>query len=68
MALEAVDISLVIGDRDILSKVSFEAMDGCITALVGPNGAGKTTLLRTLAGDGVASQGEVKGRSRSGSR
>ena len=59
MALEAVDISLVIGDRDILSKVSFEAMDGCITALVGPNGAGKTTLLRTLAGDGDASQGEV---------
>ena len=59
MALEAVDISLAIGDRDILSKVSFEAMDGCITALVGPNGAGKTTLLRTLAGDGDASQGEV---------
>lgn len=59
MALEAVDISVVIGDRDILSKVSFEAMDGCITALVGPNGAGKTTLLRTLAGDGDASQGEV---------
>ena len=60
MALEAVDISLAIGDRDILFKVSFEAMDGCITALVGPNGAGKTTLLRTLAGDGYASQGEVR--------
>ena len=59
MALEAVDISLAIGDRDILSKVSFEAMDGSITALVGPNGAGKTTLLRTLAGDGDVSQGGV---------
>ena len=60
MALEAMDISLAIGGRDILSEVSLEAMDGCITALVGPNGAGKTTLLRTLAGDGDASQGEVR--------
>ena len=60
MALEAVDISLTIDGKPILSQVSLEAMDGCITALVGPNGAGKTTLLRTLAGDGDASQGEVR--------
>lgn len=59
MALAALDISVALNGKDILSKVSLEAADGCITALVGPNGAGKTTLLRTLAGDTSGSQGAV---------
>ena len=44
VALAAVDISVALNGKDIVSKVSLEAADGCITALVGPNGAGKTTL------------------------
>ena len=42
VALAAVDISVALNGKDIVSKVSLEAADGCITALVGPNGAGKT--------------------------
>lgn len=60
MALAAVNISVAVGGSEILSRVSLEASDGCITALVGPNGAGKTTLLKTLAGDGDARQGVVQ--------
>ena len=59
MALAAVDISVALDGKDIVSEVSLEAADGCITALVGPNGAGKTTLLRTLAGETQGSQGAV---------
>ena len=40
VALAAVDISVALDGKDIVSKVSLEAADGCITALVGPNGAG----------------------------
>jgi iron complex transport system ATP-binding protein len=60
MALEAVDISLAIGGKAILSQVSLAAADGCITALVGPNGAGKTTLLRALAGEGIVGRGSTR--------
>ncbi len=38
------------GDAHVLSDVSFEAPESCITRVLGPNGAGKTTLLRSITG------------------
>ncbi len=42
-----------------LKSVSFDVLDGEITALLGPNGAGKTTLLRILAGLENPDNGQV---------
>ena len=44
------DISLTIGDHDILNGVSFDAEEGQIIGLIGPNGSGKTTLFNVLSG------------------
>ena len=44
------DLSVRIGQRNILSDISVEIEDGKWTCLVGPNGAGKTTLLKSLLG------------------
>ncbi|MGC8201088.1 heme ABC transporter ATP-binding protein [Aliiroseovarius sp. PTFE2010] len=49
--LEAKNLSVRFGRRDILHGLSFAAKPGEITAIVGPNGSGKTTLLRALTGD-----------------
>jgi ABC-2 type transport system ATP-binding protein len=38
------------GNKDILSKVTFEAKSGRVTAFLGPNGAGKSSTLRILLG------------------
>lgn len=49
--LEATDITVRLGRREILHGVDFHARPGELTAIVGPNGSGKTTLLRALTGD-----------------
>lgn len=49
--MEARNITVRLGRREILSGVNFTARPGALTAIVGPNGSGKTTLLRTLTGD-----------------
>lgn len=48
--LAASGVSVALGRRPVLSKLSFALKRGEFVALVGPNGAGKTTLLRALAG------------------
>lgn len=49
--IECKNITVHLGRRLVLDKVSFLARAGEVTAIVGPNGSGKTTLLRTLIGE-----------------
>jgi iron complex transport system ATP-binding protein len=43
-------LSVRLGHRDVVSKVSFTARASTITVLLGPNGAGKSTILKAAAG------------------
>jgi iron complex transport system ATP-binding protein len=47
--LQAENVIVRHGGREILSRVSLALGEGELVGLVGPNGAGKTTLLRILA-------------------
>jgi ABC transport system ATP-binding/permease protein len=58
--LDAVDVSLVLGGREILSSVTWRLGPGDRVALVGVNGSGKTSLLRLLAGELHPSSGEIQ--------
>lgn len=42
-------ISVRIGEKEILEKVSLTANQGDLIGLIGPNGSGKSTLLRSMA-------------------
>lgn len=57
--LDARDICVSYGKRQILHGVDFRAEAGEVTAIVGPNGSGKTTLLRAVTGE-ADYQGEVR--------
>lgn len=59
MTLQAEDITVKLGKRQVLSGVHFSARAGRVTAIVGPNGSGKTTLLRAMTGE-VPHQGKVR--------
>lgn len=48
--LELRDVSLTIGNHDILSGVSFDVEEGQVIGLIGPNGSGKTTLFNVISG------------------
>jgi iron(III) transport system ATP-binding protein len=43
-------LSVSLGERTIISDISFDLREGQIASLLGPSGCGKTTLLRTIAG------------------
>lgn len=49
-ALRLIDVSVSLGGRLILDRVTFEPAAGQLNAIIGPNGAGKTTLLRAILG------------------
>jgi len=57
--LRAVDLSVTVGDRDLLHRAHFDVHPGDKVGLVGRNGAGKTTLLRTLSGTRQPASGKV---------
>jgi iron complex transport system ATP-binding protein len=49
-SLEARNLTVRRGGRDILRECTVRAGRGALTAVIGPNGSGKSTLLRALAG------------------
>ena len=58
--IEMEEVSITLGDREILHDVSFALFNGARLGLVGPNGSGKTTLLRAMTGEIPVSAGVVK--------
>ena len=56
--LEARDISVTLGRKQVLHGAGLSAQPGAMTVIVGPNGSGKTTLLRAITGD-LACRGTV---------
>ncbi len=57
--LRVCDIDVFYGDAQALDRVSIDAEEGQIVALVGANGAGKTSLIRTIAGMQRPAQGRI---------
>ena len=57
--LEARDLAIRLGRREVLRGLSLAVHAGQWLALVGPNGAGKSTLLSVLAGLRRADAGQV---------
>ena len=53
------DLSVSIGEAEILREVSLEVGRGEFLTVIGPNGAGKSTLLRCLDGILAPSSGGV---------
>jgi ABC transport system ATP-binding/permease protein len=58
--LEAVDISLKLGEREVLHGLTWRLGPGERVALVGVNGSGKTSLVKLLAGEIQPTTGEVE--------
>ncbi len=57
--LALTDVSVRLGDREVLRNVELSAPRGRVTALMGPNGAGKSTVLRAALGQ-VPSHGSIR--------
>ena len=57
--IEVRDVSLRLGDTDVLQHVDLTLRPGEILTLIGPNGAGKTTLLRVALGLTKPTSGQV---------
>src|ERR1700761_8137884 len=58
--VDAVDVSKLVGTRQILQDMSLSIEPGELVAIAGGSGAGKTTLLEILAGLQPPSGGEVR--------
>jgi iron complex transport system ATP-binding protein len=63
--LEAIDVSLDIGHKKLLSQISLSIKPKEFVAICGPNGAGKSTLMRLFSGEINPSQGQIRWHGRS---
>ena len=53
------NVSIVRGNRTVISHFSADIAPGSITAIVGPNGCGKSSLMAAIAGDIPIAHGEI---------
>lgn len=58
--IEVKNLSVKIGNKEILKGINLSIEKGTVTAFVGPSGSGKTTLLRTLNLLQLPTKGSVK--------
>ena len=49
--LEIKDLTVSVGEKNILDNLCLNVKKGTITAIMGPNGVGKSTICRVLLGD-----------------
>src|SRR5262249_60206494 len=59
-ALEVKDLIKTFGGLRAVDAVSFEIVEGSLSALIGPNGSGKTTLFNLVTNLYRADAGEVR--------
>jgi len=53
------NVSLTLGNTEILNNLSFDIYSGALHCIIGPNGGGKTSLLRSLLGQ-MPHSGNIK--------
>ena len=62
--LEAIGVSVSVGDKKLLQSATCTFQSGQVTAIVGPNGAGKSTLMSVLTGERTPSAGSIQWQGR----
>lgn len=58
--IETDQLTVRVGQKILVEKISLSIEPGASIALIGPNGAGKSTLLRSLSGEIAPSSGFIK--------
>lgn len=58
--LEVLDLSVRLGGRTILDRITLQVAAGSLTAVLGPSGSGKSTLLRAIAGLEPVASGSIR--------
>lgn len=58
-AIEASELKVKKGNREILKGLTFTVKPGSLTGLIGPSGGGKTTLLRAIIGVQIVNGGTL---------
>jgi ABC-type multidrug transport system ATPase subunit len=58
-AIEARNLRVIRGGREVLHDLSFDIARGSVTGLIGPSGCGKTTLMRGIVGVQVVRGGTI---------
>ncbi|EDZ61139.1 ABC transport system ATP-binding protein [Sulfurimonas gotlandica GD1] len=60
MLFEVEDLSLTLGNKELLKNFTTRILQKDVIAIVGPNGSGKSTLLRALLGRLKPTSGKIK--------